>query len=579
MVTFYLFELFIHNPFDIKLSLQILNIILFEIIMLILLFLTGRARTALLVETSFSIIAGLANHYVLAFRSAPIMPWDIFSIGTAVSVANNYEYTIEKNILYLLASFVALLIVETRINWTLIPYRNGQSTRKKNFCIRLVGLLISFMLLCGFTKFMHADNTVVRFKIYDKLFTPTTVTKKNGQALAFLMELEYLSADKPSGYNKKSIGKLIEDYTSVAETPVKRPNIIVIMNEAFSDPAILGDFKTNEDYLPFVHSLFAEDKENVVTGYLNVSVLGGNTANSEFEFLTGNSMAFLPNGSIAYQQYVKKELPSIPLLLKQYGYQTVGMHPYNSTGWDRNKVYPILGFDESYFIKDWKNPHKIRKYISDESDYDKIINIFENKDSSTPMFVFNVTMQNHSSYTDEFDNFTPDITVEGVKSKALTNYLSLIKISDKAIENLIDYFSNQDEDTIIVMFGDHQTTNSVMSPIYKLNNKSIDELSQEEQNMRYKVPYFIWANFPLNKEKQSNNETSANFLGIKTLQAANLPLNGYFSYLSEVNASYPVVSAIRAQDEAGNSFEIKQALRNEMIKNYASLQYYLMFDN
>ena len=104
------------------------------------------------------------------------------------------------------------------------------------------------------------------------------------------------------------------------------------------------------------------------------------------------------------------------------------------------------------------------KTIAAYGQEEKIIEEFHNKPENTPLFVFNVTMQNHSSYTEDFDNFTPDITVNNTNSKALNNYLSLMKISDEAIKKLICYFSEQDEDTIIVFFGDHQPTNSVISP-------------------------------------------------------------------------------------------------------------------
>ena len=120
------------------------------------------------------------------------------------------------------------------------------------------------------------------------------------------------------------------------------------MNEAFSDPSVLGDFTTNEDYMPFVHSLL-DGADNTISGHLNVSVKGGNTANTEFEYLTGASMAFLPYGSIPYQQYVKKETPSMASYLSSLGYYTIAMHPYRAAGWDRNLVYPKLGFDEMHF--------------------------------------------------------------------------------------------------------------------------------------------------------------------------------------------------------------------------------------
>lgn len=565
IAVFYTFEWYTHNPWTtMKFPIQLLNIFFFELLMAILFFAFGSLKTALRIETIFFMIIGLANYYVIEFRSAPIMPWDIYSLGTAASVANNFKYTLEKETIFVLLVFLLLIILESKISLKI----------KKDWRIRGVGVLIGLCMLYGFTHMLHQDSTVSRFGLYDKLFTPTVMSKRDGTAVAFLMELEYVSVDKPDGYSAKKAETLLSSYKdSSSDSGNEKPNIIVIMNEAFSDPGILGDFETNMDYMPFVHSLMQEGTPNTISGYLNVSVLGGNTANTEFEFLTGNTMAFLPQGSVAYQQYVKNELPSLVSHLKNQGYQTIAMHPYNSTGWDRDKVYPLLGFDTSLFIKDWNNPEKIRKYVSDKACYDKIIELYEEKDKNIPFFLFNVTMQNHSSYSEEFDNFTPDITVNGTNSKVLPNYLSLLKLSDEAIEYLINYFTTADENTIIVFFGDHQTTNSVMAPIWKLNGKSSDSLSVEEQNLRYKVPFFIWANYDI--EECSGVETSANFLGIKTLQAANLPLSDYATYLNHLETQFPVITAIRAEDAQGNSTDIKEV--SDKLNDYAILQYYNLF--
>lgn len=565
IAVFYTFEWYTHNPWTtMKFPIQLLNIFFFELLMAILFFAFGSLKTALRIETIFFMIIGLANYYVIEFRSAPIMPWDIYSLGTAASVANNFKYTLEKETIFVLLVFLLLIILESKISLKI----------KKDWRIRSVGILIGVCMLYGFTHMLHQDSTVSRFGLYDKLFTPTVMSKRDGTAVAFLMELEYVSVDKPDGYSAKKAETLLSSYKdSSSDSENGKPNIIVIMNEAFSDPGILGEFETNMDYMPFVHSFMQEGTPNTISGYLNVSVLGGNTANTEFEFLTGNTMAFLPQGSVAYQQYVKNELPSLVSHLKNQGYQTIAMHPYNSTGWDRDKVYPLLGFDTSLFIKDWNNPEKIRKYVSDKACYDKIIELYEEKDKNTPFFLFNVTMQNHSSYSEEFDNFTPDITVNGTNSKVLPNYLSLLKLSDEAIEYLINYFTTADENTIIVFFGDHQTTNSVMAPIWKLNGKSSDSLSVEEQNLRYKVPFFIWANYDI--EECSGVETSANFLGIKTLQAANLPLSDYATYLNHLETQFPVITAIRAEDAQGNSTDIKEV--SDKLNDYAILQYYNLF--
>lgn len=571
IVIFYTFEWFTHNPFEtMNLKPQLLNIFFFEVLTLFLFFVCGRLRLALRIETIFFLIYGLANYYVIEFRSAPIMPWDLFSIRTAASVANNYQYTVERQTVVIVLIFVALFILERTITLEL-----PKSPAKKRHAIKIVGALASFAVIYLFTCMLHEDSSVSRFDLYDKYFTPTVVNKKDGNVVAFLMELEYVTVEKPEGYSIENAETILaqSENTEVTSSDTSNPNIIVIMNEAFSDPAILGEFETNVDYMPFVHSIMSGEVENTISGYLNVSVLGGNTANTEFEFLTGNTMAFLPQGSIPYQQYVKSEVPSVASQLTSLGYETIAMHPYNSTGWQRNTVYPLFGFQQMYFINDWDNPEKIRKYVSDKSCYDKIISLYEQKDES-PLFIFNVTMQNHSSYTDEYDNFTPDVTVENVKSTSLTNYLSLIKKSDEAIEYLVDYFSQVDEDTIIVFFGDHQTTNSVMSPIMKLNGKSFDSLTDEENNDRYKVPYFIWANYDI--EDASDLETSANYLGMRTLQAADLPLSSYQSFLSELSQSFPVISSIRAQSADGTSKDVKDV--KDELNSYQTLQYYYLFD-
>lgn len=547
-----------------KIRIQLLNIVLFELIMALLLFLFGKLKTALRCQTILFMIIGLANYYVLEFRSAPIMPWDILSIGTAASVANNFKYTLSKETVFVLIGFVILILLESKVTLEL----------KKDWRIRVGGVLASFALLWGFTAMLHQDSTVARFKLYDKLFTPTVMSKRDGTAVAFLMELKYIVVEKPDGYNKEDAAALLASYdTNDTESAAHTPNIIVIMNEAFSDLSVLGDFETNEDYMPFLHSLMQEGTPNTISGHLNVSVLGGNTANTEFEFLTGNTMAFLPQGSVAYQQYVKSNDYSIATYLKSKGYDTIAMHPYNASGWDRDKVYPLLGFDTFYSLKDWINPVKIRKYVSDQSCYDKIIELYEQKDANTPFFLFNVTMQNHSSYSEEYDNFHPDITVEGTSSKILPNYLSLIKLSDQALCNLIEYFSKADEDTVIVFFGDHQPSNSVAAPVWKLNGRSGDSLTEEEEARRYKVPFIIWANYDI--EAASNVETSANYLGSHVLRAAGLPLYDYRNYLSQLEGQYPILTAIRAENAQGISTPVKDV--KSTLQDYMTLQYYNIF--
>ena len=124
---------------------------------------------------------------------------------------------------------------------------------------------------------IQSESFVQSFGLYDKLFTPTVMNKRDGNIVAFLMEMEYLDVEKPADYsadgtgsNYEQAGKDSAGLAAAVEDPesVKRPNIIVIMDEAFSDLAVRGEFTTNEDYMPFIHSL-QQGAENTRTGYLN----------------------------------------------------------------------------------------------------------------------------------------------------------------------------------------------------------------------------------------------------------------------------------------------------------------------
>ena len=586
IAIFYLFEWYIHNPWkDIRTDIQILNIVFFELVMVLLYMLIGRLHVALLLETLVFMIYGLANYFVLSFRGQPILPWDFFSLETAASVAGGFRYELDKQATIVLAGFLVLIVIElvfcrNRLKNTVGRFYHGPF---KSWAFRVPMTAVTLTLLLGFVSLLHNEEFVQEeLRMYDKLFTPTSMSTRDGTAVAFLLELQYIDVEKPEGYEKEEIEALLPDENAYEEAP-EMPNIIVIMDEAFSDPAILGEFETNMDYMPFIHAM-QQGGNNAITGNLHVSVLGGNTANSEFEFLTGHSMAFLPQGSVAYQQYIQAEHPSLASYLRELGYTTMAAHPYYASGWDRDEVYPFLGFDKAFFHDRFQDVYRIRNYVSDESAFDYIIKKYEEKKEGEPLFFFEVTMQNHSGYTEEFENFSPAVTVEGSESKSLNMYLSLMKETDAAVEKLLTYFVEQEEDTIIVFFGDHQPTDSVVEPIWQLQGKTGSELSADELALRYQVPFFIWANFDI--EEQQNVEMSINYLGGYMLEVAGIELPAYQAYLESLRAQVPVVTAQYMETVDGyagmqEGYEewLKETESEDLLDVYRKMQYYLLFDN
>ena len=612
ITAFYLMEFYEHNPFEeVRFMAGFFNIILFELIAWILYFVTSRAKWALRAVFIVAMVFGLINHYVMLFRSTPFVPWDIFSIGTATSVASNYDFAPTAGVVVVTVIFIALIMlmyfVDFRIKW--------------KFRFRLIPTVLGLLALCLFVNALQDEDLQTDNYLYPFLFTTAYMKKVNGMAVTFAMDLKFVAVDKPDGYSRQKAKELLDSYagtddnsdaaaasdnsatideeadkdnatnnaannTAIADKS-DYPNIIVVMDEAFSDLSVLGDFDTNTDYMPFVHSL-EKGNENTITGYLNTSVCGGNTADTEFEFLTGNTMAFLPVGSIPYQQYIKSTTPSLASYLKSIGYATYAQHPYYGSGWNRDKVYHLLGFDNLSFMQDYANQRFVRKYISDETSFDRIIETYENKPDGQPAFIFNVTMQNHGGYTDTYYGFDNMVIADKLNNSALDQYLSLIKLTDEDLKSLIEYFSNVDEKTIVVFFGDHQPNDTVASSVLAANGMDYNNLSNKELKLRYQVPYVIWANYDI--DEAAGKDTSVNYLAANVLKAAGVPTNDYQSFLLKLQEEYPIISAVRTDktadktlDKASNKSDKatgskKKQADSDMLNDYKLLQYYRLFD-
>lgn len=557
---FYLMEAYEHNALlEVRTEAQFFNIFIFELLAWIIYLAIGHMCAAARVILGIAMAFGITNHYVMKFRSTPFVPWDIFSVRTATSVAENYDFTPDMRMVIVTLIFIAAMSL----------VRFLKKAPKIKLQVRLGTLLVSVLVTCLFVNTLQKEDFQTKHYLYPFLFTPAYMTEVNGMAVTFAMNLAYVVVDKPQGYSAEDAQKTLESYEKTEDTKQDTqdlPNIIVIMDEAFSDLAVIGDLQTNEDYMPFMHQM-QQGQKNTITGYAQVSVCGGNTANSEFEFLTGDTMAFLPSGSIAYQQYVKQDTPSLASYLKGLGYATYAQHPYYASGWDRERVYPLLGFEHMDFIDDYTNVSYVRKYISDASDMQHIIETYEKKEAGKPAFIFNVTMQNHGGYTDVYPNFENDIQAQ-YNSDALNQYLSLIRKTDAALEDLVSYFSKADEKTVIVFFGDHQPSDAVANQIEMASGVDPSDMNSEQQKKRYQVPYLVWANYDIGEASDQN--TSLNYLSAQVLKAAGVPTSAYQNYLLELCNTYPVFSAAGSTENVGAD--------KDALLTYRKLQYYNLFE-
>ena len=235
-------------------------------------------------------------------------------------------------------------------------------------------------------------------------------------------------------------------------------------------------------------------------------------------------------------------MPSLAALAGSRGYSSTAFHPYKSSGWNRVLAYDYLGFDRQLYEEDVPDPWMIRQYISDQSDYEMIFQAAEEEEGK--LFFFNVTMQNHSGYAQGWRNLERSVLLpERLKTADHTaeQFFALMAESDKALESLIGYFSQSEEPTLVVFFGDHQPplTNAFYEELY---GKKLSERTTQEVLQQYAVPFFLWANYDI--EERQDVVISPNFLGVLTAQTAGLPLTGYMEFLSELYEVLPAITPV-----------------------------------
>ena len=522
-----------------------------------------------------SILFGLANYFTILYRQVPILAGDVATAGTALNVADQYTYDMG------ICQFMAIMFVFATLSFALF-FREEKKERigaGKRLAVATAAIVIfiSAVRTIAFTDFLENQGISVH------VWVPIKTYMQKGGLLTFARSIRNIVVDAPKGYDEEIIKEITSNYQSdsVADEKV-RPNVIAIMNEAFADLQDVGELETNIEVMPFYDSL----TENTIKGWSYVSVFGGQTASSEYEFLSNDSMAFIPAGTTPYQLYIRKFMPTLTgnLLSDEYN-RAIAMHPHKPNGYNRNNVYPTLGFDE--FISDEDFPEDtptIATHITDSADFGRIIEEYEKSkaESDEPFYLFNVTMQNHGPFSGEMENLPHEVKVlnDDLNMDGVENYLNLIHESDKALKELIGYFEKVEEPTVIVMFGDHQP--GVGNKFYKkLAGGSKNTLEGEELMNLYHTKFIIWANYDIEEADYSGeNGISINYLQSLMLDAAGMKESGYNKFLLDVMKDVPILTANGYYGADGKFYQVDDETSPyyDTLKKYNMMVYNHLFD-
>ena len=551
-------------PWDYSPSVLLANYLCIGVVHFTLCALTNYIVLCSVITHVLCFVWGIANYYVSLFRGTPILPWDFTALGTAAAVADSYRFSLN------LQMVVCLLLLAGMIFLLRKQLLRGRFRSSKNR-LRLRAGYLCAIAACAYPVLHPA--ALETFGIQTDVWDQSGSYSQDGALAVFLRNTQFMSVEEPQDPSAENIERIAAGVTEKepAVSTDTRPNIVAIMNESWADFEDFGNLSLSESVTDYIDSL-----DNLIFGHTYTSVFGAGTSASEFEFLTGNSMAFLPSGSIPYQQYILEPSASLASLLKENGYRTLAFHPGERTSWQRNQAYPLLGFDEFKCVEDMDVPvTEEHGYVSDQSSFRQIIYEFEHKDPEERLFLFNVTIQNHGSYTVEDYPAEVQLTDEPGKYPMAEQYLTLANKTDEAFRLLVDYFSQQEEPTIILMFGDHQPSveQEFLDKAYGVTQ---DQMTMEQYMDKYKTPFLIWANYDLPDDEIPT--TSLNFLGQYLLSYAGIENSLYENYLQNFQEVLPAMTFVGYIDQNGKAYShLEQNEYTALIEDYRTLAYDNLF--
>lgn len=547
-------------PFSMKWNVGLMY--LFELIVLLC---TQSFRASVCISSLVLTLLYSANYFVFSFRGEPLRLNEFRAIGTAAKVLNHYS--LRPNSHLAMAWCISLLFLiygmQTGFRWKM-------ENKTKKLAVRLISLTsgIALAIVCGY-QLLYTDMLAKAGFMNTHGFDQNMNYHFDGYLVASCLDIQDSRVVKPQGYSLGKIEELLTDASensNVSNEGIK-PHVILIMNESFSDLRVLGNLQISEENMPFFNSL----KNNTVRGYVNASVLGGGTANSEFEVFTGCSMGFLPTSYYAYQQCIIDETPSLISDMKMNGYTAYSIHPESASNWNRDRVYQHFGFDKSLWIEDFPNAEKLHYGVTDLETYKKVEALYENRQPGEKLFIFNLTVQNHGDYSRS--DVERSVEALNASSDESSIYLSLIRNSDEAFRQLISYFENETEPVIICMYGDHQPM--LNSSFYDDVYSQTPGLEERDKRLNmFKVPFLIWANYDI--PEQDGLDIGMSYLGALLLDTAGIQGSPFFAFLRQYMDKYPIITINGYEDKDGKHYNWSG--ENSELLEYRMLQYNHLFD-
>ncbi|CDX19194.1 putative cyclic beta-1,2-glucan modification protein [Mesorhizobium sp. ORS 3324] len=546
------------------------TIVVFALVLIGLDAILGRSHQSLMIVAPLTLSLAFVGHQKSHYLGDPLYPTDFLYARQIMALMPLLVRERPWTAVLLAAAIIgslALLVYGWRHWRRRVPILSRKG--------RLARLTLAVPLLAFFVSIMDYATfswTRDRLQIIPIMWDQKENYASNGFALAFALNVPMAHVSAPPGYSEKTMAAITRPGVA-ASVPEEKPDIIVVMSESFWDPTELPGVGIKPDPIPTVRALRS--------GSMFSPEFGGMTANIEFEALTGFSNAFLPAGSIPYQQYVRTPTPSLATFLRSEGYRARAIHPGTNWFWNRGAVYADFGFSDFRSEETLPPMEKRGPLASDAAMTDEIIR--EADASEDPVFLFAVSLQNHGPY-EPYRYSNPTHTVDAPIStwarESLLSYAEGSADADRGLQRLIEWAKKRERPTIIVFFGDHLPP---LGPVYvetgflKDNVAPRKEPTPEAALEHHDTPLIIWSN--RSGPVENLGAVSPVFLPYHILTTAGISHPYYTGFLGALRERYRVVDRNLLLSPSGEATPdwARQKKIDPAINDFRLIQYDMMF--
>lgn len=523
------------------------------------------------------LLLAITNQLKINFLNSPLLPNDFYLINQALGSLGFIvgQGTALGILLLSLCAVISMLIFFIRHWRKFVNKKKGPAARG------MVSALLLTIFIYSPAQLVSSEKMPNIWELSDAL----QLYQYTGFFGGFIYNYKNFKVTKPGGFEHGSIARLTtelalaDDLKKAKKSDAAKPHVIVIQSEAYWDPGLLSPGLYPEGSPGKLESICEAKVNNThfcATGYLSVPSFGGITANAEYEVLTGIAISLFPSGSVPFNHFIQKKQPSITWRFRQAGYKTVGLHPHEGWFWNRNNVYPRLGFQYFYDIEYFADADKNGLYVSDDAINQAIVkNITE---ASEPVFLFSVSMANHAPFNDDrYEKLSPvKINWEAVPNLSPDEYKTLatfsigVRESRRALQELIaNYSSPKSPPVIILFYGDHLP---ILGGDFRIYEETGYKPLGESIHYRemFSTPYLIWSNQELHTTNWPHF-ISAPLLGQQLASAAGLGKPILESLLNELQTApgfrHPPYSIL----QQGNQLPDPSARQEKLLQLYRHL--------